>query len=221
MPVNVVVLGPPGAGKGTQTARLAVKKGLVRVATGDILREAVKRKTALGLAAGRLIDQGQLVDNETMIGIVKERISRPDVEAGFLLDGFPRTVAQAIALDGLIVEAKLGPLVVLNINVPVDELVRRLLERKVCKACGNNATPGDTLSVCRACGGGLVRRSDDIDSVVRNRLEVFGQQTKPLVEFYQSRSAYFQVDGAQDAELVTTALEAALELAIERRGQLA
>ncbi len=221
MGLNVVIMGPPGAGKGTQSDLLARDRRLPKIATGDILREAIRQGTPLGLRAKALMDQGQLVDDATVIGIVRERIAQPDAVAGFLLDGFPRTVVQAEALDALIAECGLAPLVVVNISVPAEELVRRVLGRRVCTACGTNAGPGDT-AVCGNCGGELVRRTDDTEAVVRSRLDVYDRQTKPLVEYYRARSTYREVDGAQDAGQVTAALNAALDLArSEGMGQLA
>lgn len=218
MGLNVVIMGPPGAGKGTQSDLLAKSRNLPKIATGDIFREAIRQGTPLGLRAKALMDQGQLVDDATVIGIVRERLARPDAAKGFLLDGFPRTVEQAEALDGLIAERGLAPLVVMNISVPAEELVRRVLSRRVCKACGTNAAPSDSVA-CRACGGELVRRADDNEDVVRNRLEVYDRQTRPLVEFYQARRTYREVDGAQEAGLVTAALNAALDAVAALAGQ--
>ncbi len=212
MGLNVVIMGPPGAGKGTQSDLLAKDRDIPKIATGDIFREAIRQGTPLGIRAKALMDQGQLVDDDTVIGIVQERLTRPDTARGFLLDGFPRTVAQAEALDRVIAERALAPLVVVNIDVPTEELVRRVLGRRVCTACGANAGPGDS-TVCGKCGGEWIRRSDDTEGVVRSRLEVYDRQTKPLVEFYRGRPTYRAVDGAQEARLVTAALGAALDAA--------
>ena len=216
MGLNVVVMGPPGAGKGTQAERLAVEWSLPTIATGDILRDAIRRNTPLGRKASALVDQGHLVDDETVVGIVRERLHQPDVAAGFLLDGFPRTVVQAEALDGIIAEAGLAPLVVVNIDVPADELVRRVLDRRVCSSCGTNAKPDDHQPVCGKCGGEMVRRSDDTEAVVRERLSVYDRQTRPLVEFYRDRPTYRQVNGAATTGQVTAALNVALGSAKNR-----
>ncbi|MGH9348817.1 MAG: adenylate kinase, partial [Vicinamibacterales bacterium] len=186
MALNVIMMGPPGAGKGTQAERLARDRGLLKVSTGDILREAVQSQTPLGLEAKATIDAGRLVDDDTMIGIVRERLLQPDAMRGFVLDGFPRTVAQARALDRIVDERDDGPLVVIVIEVPEAELVKRLSTRRICSACGATVDPfdGGAASRCRRCGGELVQRSDDDEDIVRKRLAVYERDRRPLVEYY-------------------------------------
>jgi adenylate kinase len=191
--VRLIMLGPPGAGKGTQAEQFAASRAVPRISTGDILREAVEAGTPLGLAAKAVMDAGRLVADAVIIGIARERLSRADAARGFVLDGFPRTVAQADALDGML-DAK-APLVIVEIVVPEETLVRRLSTRRICVNCGWTATPGAT--VCGRCGGKLVPRRDDNDAVVRERLDVHRQQTGPLVEHYHSRPTFRQVQGDQ------------------------
>jgi adenylate kinase len=207
-PLNVVMLGPPGAGKGTQSERFARTHGLPKIATGDILREAVKDDTPMGRAAGAAMDAGELVSDDVMIGIVGDRLKRPDTKAGFVLDGFPRTVAQATALDA-IMEGR-GPLVVIDIVVPEDVLLRRLAARRICGSCGVNA-PVDWTTSCGKCGGELVHRTDDSDGIVAERLKVYHRQTKPIVEFYSGRPTLRTIDGNQPPDVVTSAMDAAIK----------
>jgi adenylate kinase len=207
MALNVVMLGPPGAGKGTQAERFARTHGLPKISTGDILREAVQTHTPLGCAARATMDRGELVGDEVMIGIVGERLGRPDTAGGFVLDGFPRTVPQAEALDALM--RGRGPLVVVDIVVPEDVLLRRLAARRICGSCGINASI-EWTSACGACGGSLVHRTDDGDGVVRERLKVYLRQTKPIVDFYAGRPTFRAIDGNQPPDVVTEAMDAAI-----------
>ena len=207
------MLGPPGAGKGTQAERISRTRQLPKISTGDILREAVTNRTALGCAARESMEAGRLVGDDVMIGIVHERLNRADARTGFVLDGFPRTIVQANALDQLV--SGRGPLVVLDIVVPEEVLVRRLASRRICSACGSNAAV-DWLSSCGKCGGKLTVRSDDGVAIVRERLGVYQRQTKPLVEYYSGRPTFRQIDGNLPPDVVTGAIDAALSDAAER-----
>jgi adenylate kinase len=205
--VNVVMLGPPGAGKGTQAERFARRHGVPKISTGDILREAVAAETDLGRAARETMDAGNLVGDDVMIGIIEERLARADAARGFVLDGFPRTVIQASALDRMVNGR--GALVVVEIVVPEDVLVRRLAARRICSVCGTNA-PVEWTTTCGKCGGSLVQRSDDGDGIVRERLKVYQRQTKPLVDYYSGRPTFRAVDGNRPPDVVTAALDAAI-----------
>ena len=210
MALNVVMLGPPGAGKGTQADWFARACGIPKISTGDILREAVQAGTDLGRRARAIMERGELVSDDVMIGIVRERLARPDAARGFVLDGFPRTVAQAQALDALM--AGHDPLVVVDLAVAVEDLVRRLTSRRVCGRCGANAaSQADTE--CGRCGGALVQRADDREDVVRERLRVYARDTKPLLDFYGGRPTFRSVDGGQSPDAVASALADAIESA--------
>jgi adenylate kinase len=213
--LNVVMLGPPGAGKGTQAERLAQRRGLPRISTGDILREAVQEGTPLGEVAKVTMDAGRLVSDDVMIGIVQGRLDRDDARHGFVLDGFPRTVEQASALDRM-VDGR-GPLVVLDVVVPEDVLVRRLATRRICGKCGANAAV-QWKSKCEKCGGRLVTRVDDGDDIVRERLKVYQRQSQPLVDYYSVRSTFRSIDGNRPADVVTAAVDAAVNAAASAGG---
>jgi adenylate kinase len=216
MALNLIMLGPPGAGKGTQAERFAKSRGIPKISTGDMLREAVKAGTETGLRAKAIMDRGELVSDEVMIGIARERLDRSDAQRGFILDGFPRTVAQAEALDRLMTGR--DPLIVVDIEVPEEELVRRLGARMICADCGTNAEgvqPADAAGPngvrCAKCGGRLKQRADDQQAVVLERLKVYHRDTQPLVDFYRPRATFRSVNGAQSPDGVAADLSAAIE----------
>lgn len=238
MALNLIMLGPPGAGKGTQAERFARGRGIPKISTGDILREAVQTGTEIGKRARAIMDRGELVSDDVMIGIVRDRLDRDDARGGFVLDGFPRTVAQAEALDRIMKGR--DPLIVLDIVVPEAELVRRLSARLICEDCGATAGVGDleaaakmvtpvantaapeTAAVlraqtdplrCQRCGGRLVQRTDDNDQVVRARLNVYRRDTKPLVDYYRGRPTFREINGAQSPDEVAADLNAAIQAA--------
>ena len=219
MALNVVMCGPPGVGKGTQARRLGAVRGIPQISTGDILREAVQAGTELGRAAKAIIDRGELVSDKIMVGIVRERLAKGDVQDGFILDGFPRTVAQASALDEML-KAR-DPLIIIELAVPDEELVQRLSRRRVCGRCGAvyAARDAEPPTTCAACGGDLVLRSDDREDVVRERLTVYQRQTRPLVEFYQRRRSFGRVDGNPTPDVVAAAVDTAVDAAMAVRGR--
>ncbi len=213
--MNIILLGAPGAGKGTQAAKIVETYNTPHISTGDILRAAVANQTPLGLEAKRFMDAGELVPDEVVIGLVKDRLSEPDTAAGFILDGFPRTAAQAEALDREL--ASLGKKIeaAIAITVAPEVIVERLTSRRTCKACGRitNVAEGDACSVC---GGELYQRDDDNEATVRNRLEVYERSTAPLIEHYSSAGVLREIDGDRPVDVVWADVQAALEAAVEQ-----
>jgi adenylate kinase len=210
MSLNVIVLGPPASGKGTQALRLAQARGIPKISTGDILREAAQAGTELGLKAKALMDRGELVSDQDMVEIVRVRLGMADARSGFILDGFPRTVGQAQTLDRL-----LGgqPLAIIDLEVPDSELIHRMEDRRVCSRCARNAEPGSTAAeTCARCGGEMIMRADDGDATVRqHRLEVYASESKPLLDYYRSRPTFRSINGAQPPELVAAEVAKAIE----------
>jgi adenylate kinase len=218
--LRVIFLGPPGAGKGTQAQALASEWGVPHVATGDMLREAVAAKTRLGLEAKRHMDSGGLVPDEVVIGLVGERLAQPDAKAGVVLDGFPRTVAQAEALDALFARTGLSLDRVIYFNVSRDELLRRLTGRRVCRACGRTyhlvSAPPKVADKCDACGRELYQRVDDSEATVVTRLEVYQKQTSPLLEYYRGRKLLAEVPGEGSVAEVAEAIRKATNQVVPR-----
>lgn len=203
----LILLGPPGAGKGTQAARLSAAESLPHVSTGDLLRDHRERGTPLGAQAKPFMDAGQLVPDELVIEMLMDRVSRPDARRGYLLDGFPRTVPQAKALDTRLAGADVR---VLELRVPDAELVERLTGRWTCKACGNvhheRFSPPAQAGRCDRCQGELYQRADDRREVVEKRLAVYREQTRPLVDYYRERGVLVEVDGARTPDQVFESL---------------
>jgi len=212
--VRVIFLGPPGAGKGTQAQELAREWGVPHIATGDMLREAVAAKTALGLEAKRHMDSGGLVPDDVVIGLVGERLAQPDAKTGCVLDGFPRTVAQAEALDALFARAGIALDRVIYFDVPRSELLRRLTGRRVCRACGRTfhlvSAPPRVAGTCDDCGGELYQRADDSEATVATRLDVYQKQTAPLLDYYRGRKLLAEVAGEGPVDRVAEAIRRAL-----------
>ena len=204
-------MGPPGAGKGTQAERLIEKYGIPQISTGDMFRAAVKEQTPLGLEAKKYMDNGQLVPDAVTVGIVKERLAKDDCKKGFILDGFPRTSAQAVALDAEL--SKLGrPLdAALLVDVDPEVIVKRLTSRRMCRDCGyiGSAADGDT---CPKCGGEMYQRDDDNEATVRNRLDVYEKSTAPLIDYYRGCDLLVSIDGDRDPNVVYADVKEALDL---------
>lgn len=212
--MKIILMGPPGAGKGTQAEKLVELYQIPHISTGDMFRKAQKDGTELGLKAKSYMEQGQLVPDEVTVGIVKERLAEDDCKNGFLLDGFPRTVQQADALDGILKELGMTLDRVVNIEVDKAFLVDRLTGRRVCRACGatfhvTNKAP-KVEGVCDKCGGELYQRNDDKIETVSNRLDVYAAQTAPLIEYYQSKGIMSSIDGSQSMEKVLADIRSAL-----------
>ena len=211
----ILLMGPPGAGKGTQAERLIEKYGIPQISTGDMFRAAVKEQTPLGLEAKKYMDNGQLVPDAVTIGIVRERLAKDDCKKGFILDGFPRTTSQAVSLDAILSDLGIKLDGVINIAVPDEELVRRTTGRLICLSCGETyhltSKPPKENGVCDKDGGELYQRDDDKMETVKKRLAVYAAQTKPLIDYYKSSNLYIEVDGQQDMDSVFNAIVASLE----------
>ncbi len=212
--MKLIFIGPPGSGKGTQAKQLAARHGVPHISTGDMLREAVAEGTELGRKAAPIMASGGLVPDDLMIGIIKDRLARPDARTGFILDGFPRTVVQAEKLDSIVAGNGGDTLKVLQLLVPDEVLVKRIALRRSCPQCGAvyhlEHNPPAKDSVCDRCGAGLIARPDDNESAVRKRLEAFHRQTLPVATYYKAKSALCEVDGQGPIDEVFERIEKSL-----------
>lgn len=209
--MKLILLGAPGAGKGTQADIIRDKHHIPALSTGNILREAVKNGTDTGLEAKKYMDSGALVPDEVIIGVIKERMEEPDAKNGFILDGVPRTVAQAEALEKMGVDIDL----VINIHVADEDIVRRLSGRRVCESCGSSYhtvyKPSKEPEVCDRCQGRLIIRKDDEPETILARLKAYHEQTEPLIDFYRQRGKLAEVEGAEELSETTARVAKVLE----------
>jgi adenylate kinase len=214
--MRIVMLGAPGSGKGTQAQRIQKDHGLPQISTGDLLRKAVGDKTPLGVKAKKVMDAGELVSDDIVLGMIKERIAQPDAKRGFTLDGFPRNTSQADSLGALLAELKLKLDHVVLMDVAFEILMKRLTGRRTCSKTGAVlniyfSTP-EELEACRKAGGELVQRDDDNEATIRNRLQVYDRQTAPLVDYYTKRGLLKTVSATGDVDAVYTRLKSVLGL---------
>jgi adenylate kinase len=200
--MRIILFGPPGSGKGTQAKLLAERFHVPHISTGDVLREAVAQHTPIGLKAKGYLDAGALVPDDVMIGLIREVVTGGVAKDGFILDGFPRTIPQAEALDRLFLEVGIRLDAVVSLRVEHDEVIRRLTDRKVCRSCGRifNSTQlrGDDTTKCPNCGGELYQRSDDTKETARKRLDIYLKETKPIKDYYRRSGRFTQIDGMRD-----------------------
>lgn len=213
--MNIVLLGPPGAGKGTQAERIVEDFTVAWISTGDIFRKNLREGTPLGLKAKEYMDKGELVPDELTVDLVKDRIKEPDCEKGFMLDGFPRTINQAERFDQIASQENLSLDCVLNIDVPDEELMKRLTGRRMCKKCGKAYhvmfNPPKQEGVCDPpCGGELYQRDDDKEDVIRNRLDVYYKNTQPLIDYYKNKNILVDIPGTGSVDEVYSSIKKTL-----------
>jgi adenylate kinase len=208
--MKIVLLGAPGAGKGTQAQKLVEEFKVAHISTGDLLRAAVKNQTELGIKAKEYMDAGQLVPDELVVGLVKERLAEPDAQIGFILDGFPRNTAQAAVLDAELAKEGIALDGALLVDVASEVIIKRLSSRRTCRACGYTAGP--EVEVCPRCGGEMYQRDDDKPETIAKRLETYDSQTAPLIDYYGEKGQLFKVDGDRPVDEVYVDVKKELKL---------
>lgn len=216
--MNMIIMGPPGSGKGTQAARISERFSIPAVSTGDMLREAISKGTETGLQAKSFMDKGELVPDEVVINIVRDRLNEPDARQGFLLDGFPRSAVQAEALGEMLKEQGKAIDLVLNVAVPDEEIIRRLSRRRVCPKCNAvyhlDHKPPRAEGKCDECGAGIVQRDDDNETTIAHRLEVYRASSEPLIGYYRDMGLLAEVSGTRPIDEVFETIEALVEARI-------
>ena len=204
--MNIIFMGPPGAGKGTQASIITNELSIPHISTGDMFRDAVADKTELGIEAQKYMNEGKLVPDDVTIGIINERLVKPDCDKGFLLDGFPRTLPQAEALDSVLAKLNKKIDTALNITVPDDISIERMSGRVSCSVCKTpynlNSSPPQKAGQCDKCGGQLIQRDDDVGEVVRKRLETYTDQITPVLNYYEAKGLLYELDGNRETEIV-------------------
>ncbi|WP_031513864.1 adenylate kinase [Desulfofalx alkaliphila] len=213
--MNLLIMGPPGAGKGTQAERMVKEMQITHISTGDMFRAAIANGTEMGMKAKEYMDKGALVPDEVVIGMVKDRLQEDDCKEGFLLDGFPRTVEQAVALDETLKDLNINLDAVINIEVPLDKLMARLTGRRVCKSCGASYhvifNPPAEEGKCNSCGGELYQRDDDNEQSVGTRLNAYMEKTQPLIDYYKEKGILKPINGDQEIDKVLEEVLAAVK----------
>ncbi len=211
----LILFGAPGVGKGTQAKLISRKFGIPQISTGDMLREAVKNQTEFGKKAGEIMSRGELVPDDLILNMIKERFGKDDCKNGFILDGFPRTLPQAEGLDKLMKELELPEFKCIEIAVPDEHIITRLVSRRLCSKCGADynliTNPPPANKKCIKCGGDIIQRKDDNEETINNRLQVYNQQTAPLKDFYQKKGQFFSVDGRNSVEEVQNEIGTVLQ----------
>ncbi len=204
--MQLMLLGAPGVGKGTQAVLLVKELGIPQISTGEMLRTEIKNATAIGLNAKKIMQHGELVSDDIILKIVEKRLRQPDCARGFILDGFPRTIPQAEGLSKILHKLNFGQLYVIEIVVPDEEILKRLTSRRICSQCGSVynllITPPTDPDKCDECGGNIIQRDDDTEATIKHRLEIYRESTAPLIDYYQNKKNYYRVDGQQPVERV-------------------